>query len=66
MMNEVELFLVIFFAFCFGIWIWAAWYADDPYGHKPIIPEPNGMLAYSKESALLADWEKAAFGDEEE
>ena len=34
--------------------------------HKPIIPEPNGMLSYSKESALLGDWEKAAFGDEEE
>lgn len=66
MMSEVELFLVIFFACCFGIWIWAAWYIDDPYEHKSIIPEPNGMLGYSKESALLSDWEKAAFGDEEE
>ena len=41
-------------------------YSDSYNEHKPIIPEPNGMLGYSKESALLGDWEKAAFGDEEE
>ena len=33
---------------------------------RGFVPEPNGMLRYSKESALLSDWEKAAFGDEEE
>lgn len=33
---------------------------------RGFVPEPHNLLRYSKESALLADWEKAAFGDEEE
>ena len=34
--------------------------------HVPIVPEPNNMLPYAKESVALSDWEKAVFGDEEE
>ena len=33
---------------------------------RTMIPEPNGMLQYAKESVALSEWQDAAFGDGEE
>lgn len=61
MMNEVFFgIMLVIVLYLFGRLAYPGF--DD---HVPIVPEPNGMLGYSKESALLSDWEKAVFAEEE-
>ena len=33
---------------------------------RTLVPEPNGLLQYTKESAALGEWQDVAFGDDEE
>lgn len=33
---------------------------------RTMVPEPNGMLQYAKESVALSEWQAAAFGEDEE
>jgi hypothetical protein len=42
--------------------------SDYSRGQVPrrMVPEPNGMLQYAKESVALSEWQDAAFGDGEE
>ena len=33
---------------------------------RTLVPEPNGLLQNTKESAALSEWQDVAFGDDEE